>query len=60
MKLFIFPKVLFVLMGLTFARDEILWLLRHHDNLPLTKVKVRSQVKKSESRDINRSPNGLD
>ncbi|XP_018027145.1 membrane-associated protein Hem isoform X4 [Hyalella azteca] len=33
------PKILFVLMGLSFARDEVLWLLRHHDNLPQQKVK---------------------
>lgn len=33
------PKVLFVLMGLSFARDEVLWLLRHHDNMPQQKVK---------------------
>lgn len=28
------PKVLLVLMGLSLARDEILWLLRHGDKLP--------------------------
>ncbi|XP_055928903.1 membrane-associated protein Hem-like isoform X1 [Argiope bruennichi] len=28
------PKVLFVFMGLSFARDEVLWLLRHCENLP--------------------------
>ncbi|XP_076048024.1 nck associated protein 1 Hem isoform X3 [Oratosquilla oratoria] len=33
------PKALFVFMGLSFARDEVLWLLRHHENPPLQKVK---------------------
>lgn len=28
------PKALFVFMGLSFARDEVNWLLRHHDNPP--------------------------
>ncbi|GIY39488.1 hypothetical protein CDAR_538812 [Caerostris darwini] len=28
------PKVLFVFMGLSFARDEVVWLLRHCENLP--------------------------
>lgn len=38
------PKALFVLMALTFARDEVLWLLRHHDNMPLQKVKGSSKA----------------
>ncbi|KAJ8688113.1 hypothetical protein QAD02_023908 [Eretmocerus hayati] len=29
------PKVLLVLMGLSHARDEVLWLLRHGDNPPI-------------------------
>ncbi|PIO26789.1 hypothetical protein AB205_0079710, partial [Aquarana catesbeiana] len=28
------PKALFVFMALSFARDEIIWLLRHADNIP--------------------------
>lgn len=28
------PKALYVFMGLSFARDEVLWLLRHCDNPP--------------------------
>jgi NCK-associated protein 1 len=28
------PKILFVLMALTFSRDEMLWLLRHLDVWP--------------------------
>ncbi|CAL4093232.1 unnamed protein product, partial [Meganyctiphanes norvegica] len=36
------PKALFVFMGLSFARDEVLWLLRHHENPPLQKVKGKS------------------
>lgn len=31
------PKALFVFMALSFSRDEILWLLRHAENLPKTK-----------------------
>lgn len=27
------PKALFVFMALSFARDEIIWLLRHADNI---------------------------
>jgi len=26
------PKALYVFMGLCYARDEVLWLVRHHDN----------------------------
>ncbi|KAG7154973.1 Membrane-associated protein Hem-like [Homarus americanus] len=36
------PKALFVFMGLSFSRDEVLWLLRHHENPPLHKVKGKS------------------
>lgn len=36
------PKALFVFIGLCLARDEILWLLRHSDNPPLTKNKGKS------------------
>ncbi|XP_068207271.1 membrane-associated protein Hem isoform X2 [Palaemon carinicauda] len=36
------PKALFVFMGLSFARDEVLWLLRHHENPPLQKGKGKS------------------
>uniref|UniRef100_A0A2P2IAK1 Membrane-associated protein Hem-like n=1 Tax=Hirondellea gigas TaxID=1518452 RepID=A0A2P2IAK1_9CRUS len=38
------PKALFVLMALAFSRDEVLWVLRHHDNLPLQKVKGSSKA----------------
>ncbi|KAJ8358953.1 hypothetical protein SKAU_G00154780 [Synaphobranchus kaupii] len=31
------PKALFVFMALSFSRDEVLWLLRHSDNVPKTK-----------------------
>ncbi|XP_032879701.1 nck-associated protein 1 isoform X1 [Amblyraja radiata] len=31
------PKALFVFMALSFARDEIIWLLRHADNIPRTR-----------------------
>ncbi|XP_046731027.1 nck-associated protein 1-like [Silurus meridionalis] len=31
------PKVLFVFMALAFSRDEICWLVRHHENVPKTK-----------------------
>lgn len=36
------PKALMVFMGLCYARDEVLWLLRHHENPPLHKVKGKS------------------
>lgn len=36
------PKALFVFMGLSFSRDEVLWLLRHHENPPLHKVKGKN------------------
>ncbi|KAF4093728.1 hypothetical protein AMELA_G00005270 [Ameiurus melas] len=32
------PKVLFVFMALSFSRDEICWLVRHHENVPKTKT----------------------
>jgi NCK-associated protein 1 len=28
------PKILFVWMGLSMARDEVFWLLRHYDHWP--------------------------
>ncbi|XP_047666114.1 nck-associated protein 1-like [Tachysurus fulvidraco] len=31
------PKALFVFMALSFSRDEICWLVRHHENVPKTK-----------------------
>jgi NCK-associated protein 1 len=37
------PKALYVLIGLCYARDEILWLLRHNDNPPISsKAKGKS------------------
>ncbi|XP_043108126.1 nck-associated protein 1-like isoform X2 [Puntigrus tetrazona] len=32
------PKALFVFMALSFSRDEVLWLVRHADNIPKTKT----------------------
>ncbi|KAL0977917.1 hypothetical protein UPYG_G00163190 [Umbra pygmaea] len=32
------PKALFVFMALSFSRDEVLWLVRHSDNIPKTKT----------------------
>ncbi|XP_054709412.1 membrane-associated protein Hem-like [Uloborus diversus] len=36
------PKALFVLMGLSFARDEVHWLLRHCENLPQRQGRTRT------------------
>lgn len=36
------PKALMVFMGLCYARDEVLWLLRHNDNPPQQKGKGKS------------------
>ncbi|CAG7822378.1 unnamed protein product [Allacma fusca] len=36
------PKALYVFMGLCYARDEVVWLLRHHDNPPLHKGKSKA------------------
>lgn len=38
------PKILLALMGLSYARDEINWLLRHADNQPQNKGKIKYQV----------------
>ncbi|KFM78035.1 Nck-associated protein 1, partial [Stegodyphus mimosarum] len=38
------PKVLFVFMGLSFARDEVHWLLRHCENLPQRQGRARTQA----------------
>uniref|UniRef100_A0A914VN14 Nck-associated protein 1 n=3 Tax=Plectus sambesii TaxID=2011161 RepID=A0A914VN14_9BILA len=38
------PKILFVFMGLSFARDEASWLLRHVDTWPTGKRPGRSNV----------------
>ncbi|XP_064160819.1 nck-associated protein 1-like [Anguilla rostrata] len=32
------PKALFVFMALSFSRDEVLWMLRHYENVPKTKT----------------------
>ncbi|CAG2114634.1 unnamed protein product [Medioppia subpectinata] len=37
------PKALLVFMGLSFARDEVYWLLRHCDNPPVRQGKTKSQ-----------------
>ncbi len=29
------PKALFVFMGLCFSRDEVVWLVQHHENPPI-------------------------
>lgn len=36
------PKALLIFIGLCYARDEILWLLRHNDNPPLVKSKGKT------------------
>ncbi|CAG9836304.1 unnamed protein product [Diabrotica balteata] len=36
------PKALMVFMGLCYARDEVLWLLRHNDNPPVHRTKGKS------------------
>lgn len=36
------PKALMIFMGLCYARDEVLWLLRHNDNPPQQKNKGKS------------------
>uniref|UniRef100_A0A1Q3FXH3 Putative membrane-associated hematopoietic protein n=1 Tax=Culex tarsalis TaxID=7177 RepID=A0A1Q3FXH3_CULTA len=36
------PKALLIFIGLCYARDEILWLLRHNDNPPIVKSKGKS------------------
>lgn len=37
------PKILLALMGLSYARDEINWLLRHAENQPQNKGKIKYQ-----------------
>lgn len=39
----LFLQVLFVFMGLSFARDEVHWLLRHCENLPQRQGRARTQ-----------------
>ncbi|KAI1280571.1 Membrane-associated protein Hem [Halotydeus destructor] len=38
------PKSLLVFMGLSFARDEVQWLLRHYDNPPVRQRGAKSQI----------------
>lgn len=38
------PKILLALMGLSYARDEINWLLRHAENQPQNKGKIKYQT----------------
>ncbi|XP_076355229.1 nck associated protein 1 Hem isoform X2 [Tachypleus tridentatus] len=38
------PKALLVFVGLSFARDEVLWLVRHCDNPPPRQGRVRPQT----------------
>jgi len=35
-------QALYVFMGLCYARDEVVWLLRHHDNPPQHKGKSKT------------------
>ncbi|XP_040573731.1 membrane-associated protein Hem [Lepeophtheirus salmonis] len=37
------PKALFIFMGLCFSRDEIVWLIQHHENPPARQTKYRFQ-----------------
>lgn len=37
------PKALFVFMGLCFCRDEIIWLIHHHENPPVRQTKHKVQ-----------------
>ncbi|KAK2722427.1 membrane-associated protein Hem-like [Artemia franciscana] len=38
------PKALFVFMGLSLARDEVIWLVRHHDNLPSKQAQGKNKL----------------
>lgn len=38
------PKILIALMGLSYARDEVNWLLRHAENQPHNKGKIKYQT----------------
>ena len=38
------PKILLALMGLSYARDEVNWLLRHVENQPQNKGRIKFQV----------------
>lgn len=38
------PKILLALMGLSYSRDEVNWLLRHADNQPQNKGKIKYQI----------------
>lgn len=38
------PKILLALMGLSYARDEVNWLLRHAENQPHNKGKIKYQT----------------
>jgi NCK-associated protein 1 len=35
------PKALFIFMGMCFARDEVIWLIQHHENPPIRQSKVK-------------------
>jgi NCK-associated protein 1 len=37
------PKVLLIFIGLSFARDEVNWLLRHNDNIPTRQGRSKAQ-----------------
>ena len=37
------PKALFVFMGLCFCRDEVIWLIHHHENPPVRQTKHKVQ-----------------
>ena len=36
------PKALFVFMGLCFARDEMVWMIQHHENPPIRQSKAKT------------------
>lgn len=38
------PKALLVFMALSFARDEVHWLLRHYDNIPVRQGRPKAQA----------------
>lgn len=37
------PKALFIFMGLCFCKDEVIWLLHHHENPPVRQTKNKVQ-----------------
>lgn len=37
------PKALFIFMGLCFSRDEVIWMIHHHENPPPRQSKAKNQ-----------------